>query len=369
MTAPPAFESFNQWLLNKQPADYWYYPNSPDDFGLRMQARLRQHLARGQLRCQHVTWHITNRCNLLCAHCGVRGGETSYQELSLDEFAKALQSLLRLGVSQITLSGGEPLVRKDLPKILAVLKICGLTVGLVSNGHHLARYAQNWEYAPDSLSLSLDGLEQTHNALRLHPDSYRLVLESLEVAHQLGPKIVNINTCVTPQNLAELPKIRQEIFERGADHWILRPVTRSGRASDHPEWGLDEAQLFELLEFARTSLLAGYDLSLGGLGYLGAYDSLLYTSPWYAGAGWDSFYILPNGDIKGLNEDYLPVEGNLRQDKLEELWYNAFKRYRQLNQPEICQGCEFWARCAGGNHAEAQSGLRCIRPVLRRLTG
>lgn len=78
----------------------------------------------------------------------------------------------------MTLTGGEPLVRKDLFEIIAVLKLCEIRVGMVSNGHNFAHFEAPFrEQAPDALAISIDGLAETHDQLRLSPGSHAQTLE------------------------------------------------------------------------------------------------------------------------------------------------------------------------------------------------
>lgn len=160
--------------------------------------------------------------------------------------------------------------------------------------------------------------------------------------------------------------MRTEIFAAGAEHWILRPVTRSGRA-ESGNLSLSEPQLEALLHFATESLWQGYDLTVAGLGFLGPLDSMLNMSPFFAHAGWDSCYLLPDGRLKGFNEEILPVEGHLLKDDLQEVWQHGFRTYREAELPAFCHDCRYLGRCYGGNLPEAQTGTRCLRPLLEKL--
>lgn len=358
---------FLAWLRQRGPHDYFDGSRTSENFAVEQLMSYQRRLEQGQLPLRHVVWHVTNRCNLLCAHCGVRGGETRYQDLSLDQFASALPQLLRLGLSHLTLTGGEPLVRKDLFEIIAVLRLCGVKVGMVSNGHNLARFEAKFRAQPlDALSISIDGLAARHDALRLSAGSFEQTLTAVRLARSWELPLVSVNTSVWSENLADLPELRERIFAAGAQHWVLRPITRSGRAEDGG-FGLNPAELESLLRFAAESLSRGYDLSVAGLGYLGPLDGWLNMSPFFALFGWDSLYILPDGGLKGFNEAHLPIEGHLLDENLAQIWYQGFGSYRQPELPAFCADCPYLGRCRGGNHAEARTGTRCIRPVLEKL--
>lgn len=357
---------FTQWLKIRNPNDYWRRPAVPPDYAQRKYQHFHRQWQAGKLKCEHIVWHVTNRCNLKCAHCGVWGGEKRYRDLSLDEFALHIPKYLKLGVKYVTLSGGEPLVRKDLHKIIAVLKIVGFKVAMVTNGHHLERYAEALTAYPlDSISISIDGYGKAHDDLRLFPGSYEHTLDALRFAQKIEIPIRNVNTCVTPDNLEDLHKLKEDIFAAGANHWVLRPVALAGRADE--SMTLDSDAMRQLLDFARKTVESGQRLSVGGIGYLGDWDAIFSPQPYFNSTGWNNLYILPNGDIKGFNSDHLPVEGNLLKDDLIELWQEGFSYYRNIQLPEFCQECPYLGRCHGGNHAEADAGYRCVRPVLDGL--
>lgn len=363
---PHRSDTFQHWLLNKPPQAYWNGNLPGENFAREMWDQFQAMWRSGRLPLRHVVWHVTNRCNLRCAHCGVRGGESTSTDLSLDEFASALPDLLMLGLQSITLTGGEPLVRKDLFALIAVLKLCGVKVGMVSNGHHFERFeAQFQAHLPDALAISIDGLEQNHDKLRLFPGSYQQTLKALRLAREWQVPTLSVNTTVWPENLSDLPELREVIFEAGAVHWVLRPITRSGRAENAET--LNQLQMKSLLQFAAESLYLGYDLSVAGVGYLGPLDNWLNMAPFFAYSGWDSLYILPDGSLKGFNEAHLPVEGHLLKDSLPEVWYRRFRSYRGAPLAEICSDCRFLGRCYGGNRVEAETGTRCLRPLLEEL--
>ncbi len=355
-----------RWLHQREPYAYWRQSESSEDYALEQLHQKQAQLQAGQLRCEHVIWHVTNRCNLACAHCGVRGGETRYAEISLAQFARHIPDMLRMGVKYVTLTGGEPLVRQDIAAIVSVLKLSGFKVAMVTNGHYLHRFADAFaEHPLDSISISIDGTSHFHDALRLSQGSYQQTLDALACAREWGIPIRNVNTCITPENGDDLAHLAESIFAAGANHWVLRPVTVAGRAQAEMKPALEN--VYQLLLFARQCVFNGMNVKVAGLGFLERWDGFFSPVPFFNSVGWTNLYVLPNGDIKGFNSDSLPVEGSLLTDSLPQVWQSKFQTYREVDLPADCKTCEHVGRCGGGNATEAEEGFRCVKPLFSRF--
>jgi MoaA/NifB/PqqE/SkfB family radical SAM enzyme len=369
VTEQPQWQELGSWLQAKGPHDYWLKRAVPDDFAVAEHARLTTLWRERCLPLRVVTWSVTNRCSLRCEHCGVFGGERRYADLSIAEFASAVPDMIRLGVGYVVLTGGEPLLRPDLFDIIKLLRACDFKVGMVTSGFGFSKVQASFAAQPvDSISVSIDGLEASHDRLRGRQSSFAQALATVGMARDIGVPLVTVATCVHAGNLADLPALREAIFTSGAQHWILRPISPVGRAIAHDELALADDQLFELLCFARESLRAGYDVVVADLGYLGPWDSELNLGPYFCPLGWDALTILPNGDVKGLGEDHLPVEGNIRSASLVDIWLDGFAHYRTPVLPAECDGCEAFGRCRGGFVPVAENARRCIKPLFAAMT-
>ncbi|MGA9654682.1 MAG: radical SAM protein, partial [Polyangia bacterium] len=123
-------------------------------------------------------WEVTLACNAACVHCGSWAGPARPDELSTDEALAACAAMAELGVREVTLSGGEPLLRADWPEIVSALRGHGLVVEMISNGLGLdatkaARIAQS---GIRSVSLSVDGDAPVHDRLRGVPGAFGRVM-------------------------------------------------------------------------------------------------------------------------------------------------------------------------------------------------
>ncbi len=136
----------------------------------------------GRRRPFVVVWAITHRCNQRCAYCGL--WKRSEPELSTQEALRIIDELSSTGTRKIIFTGGEPLLRDDLGRLVDHARRKNISVGLSTNGILFASRLP--ELAGLSyLSLSLEGPEEIHDALR-GGGSFRKVLEAARAAKEKG---------------------------------------------------------------------------------------------------------------------------------------------------------------------------------------
>jgi GTP 3',8-cyclase len=152
---------------------------------------------------------VTDRCNFRCQYCmpaeGLPWLERS-ELLSFEEIERLVRLLVPLGVRSIRLTGGEPLVRRQLPKLIAMLSdVEGLDdLSLTTNGYLLATMADELvEAGLERINVSLDSLSRDRFFQMTRRDSLPRVLEGLQALErypQLGPVKVN---CVAMRGFTE----------------------------------------------------------------------------------------------------------------------------------------------------------------------
>jgi GTP 3',8-cyclase len=147
---------------------------------------------------------LTDRCNLRCRYCMPReifGADHAFLEreelLSFEELTRVLSAFVDLGVSKLRLTGGEPLLRKDLPDLIAMLSpLEGVRdLALTTNGILLPRVADELVAAGlQRVTVSLDALDDaTFRAVADTPLSVKAVLEGIDAALAAGLSPVKIN--------------------------------------------------------------------------------------------------------------------------------------------------------------------------------
>ncbi len=146
---------------------------------------------------------VTDRCDLRCSYCmpeGFKDFEAPANWLSFDEIERVVAAFARLGLQRIRLTGGEPLLRKDLPVLAARLsQLPGITdLSLSTNGTLLARHAQALRAAGVSrLNVSLDTLDPERFVAITRRHALDRVLLGLAAAQEAGFAPIKINMVMT----------------------------------------------------------------------------------------------------------------------------------------------------------------------------
>ncbi len=147
---------------------------------------------------------LTYNCNLKCKMCPF--WKRSNQELSLNAENTILRQIYNSGVGAVAFEGGEPLLRKDLPEILAYSRSLPLHTSLITNGTLLKlRIDEIAPHINGVIYVSIDGLEKTHDSIRGVSGCFKKAVEGIIVAKKLVP--VTLNTTITAENMSEIVDI------------------------------------------------------------------------------------------------------------------------------------------------------------------
>ena len=131
---------------------------------------------------------VTRHCNLRCPHC-IRDDVVSPVELEPDLIARVIAQAQEIfGEVRVTLTGGEPLIHRDLAGIIRALRARGVRWGFVTNGWHVPRALALFDaHPPSAVRLSLSGAsERTHDAERGRGSFRRVLLAAADLAESLG---------------------------------------------------------------------------------------------------------------------------------------------------------------------------------------
>ena len=228
-------------------------------------------LARLGLRAPvNVTWEVTRKCNLRCAHCLSDAGPKSAEELSPGECRRLIDQLAALKVFQVNIGGGEPFARTDFLDILKYCHAQGVVTCVSTNGtlvdDDLARQLARMKML--YLQVSLDGASAEVNDSIRGRGTYSQILKALASLARQGVPF-SINTVLTRQNYPQLETLRSLAHEYRAELRVsrFRPSGRGkgSRAGLAPE--TDQLEAFaEWLERHDPGPVRGFFLPLSKFG-------------------------------------------------------------------------------------------------------
>ena len=322
--------------------------------------------AADQVRPIYAVWEITLRCDLACVHCGSRAGRARPDELTTAECLDLVEQMADLGVQEATLIGGEAYLRDDWLEIVRALRRRGLNASMTTGGRGLTpdRARAGAEAGLQSASVSLDGLEATHDRLRGVRGSFQSALQALANLREVGVGIC-VNTQVNRLSIPELPAILETAIAAGAKAWQVQLTAAMGRAADQPDLlpqPYDLLELFPMLaELKGRCDEAGVRLWPGNnLGYFGPFESVLRgTMPRghmaSCGAGRSTLGIEADGAIKGCPSLQTNpwTGGNIRDASLRDIWERAapLRHTRDRTVDELwgyCRTCYYAEECRAG---------------------
>ena len=132
---------------------------------------------------RYVVWELTLKCDLACRHCGSRAGRPRDEELSLEESLDLLGQLNDLGAREITFIGGEAYLYPHWLEVISACAKLGIRPTMTAGARNLdlETCRAMKEAGMSGVSISVDGLEQTHDELRAVKGSFRSALQSFQM--------------------------------------------------------------------------------------------------------------------------------------------------------------------------------------------
>lgn len=188
------------------------------------------------MKPSRVYLDVTNRCQLSCRHCCTSSGVPDADELTAAELLAVVDRVRGMGVPNLVISGGEPLLRPELPELLAHAVRSGLRVTVLTNGlsidEHWAHRLAGWGVR---VKISLDGATAaTHDELR-GTGTFVGVLASLRRLVAAGASDLAVHFTFHRKNLAELPEVPALLRSIGVRNLVIGTIKPSGRALANEE--------------------------------------------------------------------------------------------------------------------------------------
>lgn len=311
-----------------------------------------------------LQWHVTERCNLDCAHCYQErdpGLERPFEDLLkvLDQFIVLLDRIGPQSRGHITLTGGEPFLRPDFLRLLetvAALKprIC---FAVLTNGS-MVDEEMAWRLAklgPGFVQVSLDGTESTHDAVRGEGSYQRTITAARNLARARIPTYISFTA--HRDNYREFAAVVRIGRKLGAARvWADRLVPIGGCRLE--TLSKDETRHFiHIMRESREEARKGW-FSHTHVPMHRALQFLDGGWPYRCTAGGTLITVQPNGDVYPCRR--MPsLVGNVFERPLDEIYFESPLLAALRDRKRISEGCE---NCP--HESECRGGLRCLSAAL-----
>ena len=180
---------------------------------------------------RYLELQITDRCNLRCKHCYI--GDNIFSELSVKQIETILREFEAMQGLRVMITGGEPLMHGSFQEINAMLPGFIVRKVLFTNGLLLNQSLLKILNV-DEIQISIDGLEDAHDALR-GKGTFKKALHAVKQAVGSGFE-VSIATMVHNKNLGDFDKMERTFGKMGIKDWTVDIPCLTGRLKDNPEF-------------------------------------------------------------------------------------------------------------------------------------
>ena len=322
-----------------------------------------------------VQWHITTNCGHRCQHCYMydpltwpaeRNNTLSLSDLfrSLDSFC-AFEQKWDTNIGHFSITGGDPLLRKDWKAFVSELRSRGKSVAIMGNPETLteANVAALAELGVKNFQLSLDGLEADHDRFRNDPGTFRRTVEKLALLKQAGIRC-NVMFTLFPTNAAALiPLLRFVAEHTDAVSFSFDVGVFVGNASElNPNFKPEELKTIlagynlekKRLQEAGSPLQIAEKCSFHQLNRFEAGEFYPYCTAELSNIGgcligWSCISVLSDGTVLGCRRLPALQVGKLPEQSFEDIFLGSpeLRKYRRREYFEGCGECDFYMVCRG----------------------
>ncbi|NYT19078.1 MAG: 12,18-didecarboxysiroheme deacetylase [Methanosarcinales archaeon] len=180
-----------------------------------------------------VVWNMTRRCNLRCVHCYAHAKDIEFKdELTTEQGKELIDDLAEFGSPVILFSGGEPLMRKDLPELAEYAISKGMRAVISTNGtlidEEMAKTLK--KIGLSYVGISIDGVRETNDKFRGMKGCFDAAMEGLRNCQREGIK-VGLRFTINKQNVADIPAIFDMLEEENIPRICFYHLVYAGRGT------------------------------------------------------------------------------------------------------------------------------------------
>ena len=345
-----------------------------------------------------VHWSVTGRCNLKCRHCYMSAPDYKYHDLTKEECFSIIRQFKEAGVLTVTITGGEPFIRKDIFEIIDRIYQEGIGVtqiytnGLLLNEKILDWFLERGKKPQFVLSYDCVGC---HDWMRGVKNVEEPTLEAIRFLGKKGFPVM-IETALCGKNISRLLDTYEILKDLGVEYWKTSLVFEAGKWNETGEKRIEDEVLYEeylrlIARYAQDG--APFFMQLDGFFCGKKGEPSVYDFPYERKCDEKSVgrtgscltcrihpYLLPDGTFlpcasmtDSAVESDMP---NLTNSTISEIYRddeNSFFRLSNIRISEVlesnqeCKNCEFRYECGGGCRAMsmfAGNGVMGYSPTL-----
>jgi radical SAM protein with 4Fe4S-binding SPASM domain len=309
---------------------------------------------------EQVVFETTYNCDLNCIFCYNVWKSDIYQkgaELTLNQYKTIMDKIPKANI--YALSGGEPLLRRDIFEIADIMREKCRIITLLTSGIHLDESSVK-KIADREIrtQLPVHGLKEQHDAIFGQMDVFKKLVKAFTYLHEYSV-LYTTATVVSKKNIDQLSEILEFCVAMGSRYLLLIRFLPGGAGLMRQDLLLNRDEILRAYE--TLNKICGYYGVKGGVGVPNLpciidekqFKNITFSS---CGAGKSWFTLGPAGDFRICNHSPT-VYGNILEQTLETILNNKVLLNFKHNKifPEECAGCKLVASCRGGCRAAAET--------------
>lgn len=308
---------------------------------------------------------LTHACNFRCVYCFNAAAQKVEAELSTDQWIAILEQAHDFGVTNIILTGGEPLLHRGFPKILRTAVSYGMSPLICTNGSLIKEeMVGEWkELGIAVVQLSIDTPQkESFEDLTQCKGSFSRVVDAIHMLNKAGIAVL-VKAVVMKSNLHEMPALVKLLEELGVHRLTLDRFDLGSGGRGNTDMLVSDLQMEELSHkiLKRENRTMSVQVVQAKKHWRKPEDIIS------CGAFRRTLIVLPNGDVttcEKIMDSSTLIVGNLAKESLVSLW-NGEKIHSFLNPPAerlnpVCRSCQYIEKCKTGCFSAKQAlGWSC----------
>lgn len=308
-------------------------------------------------RCMHL--YLTNKCNLFCPHCYMFSGKSSKDELATEQIIKLIYNYKTIANgTRLTISGGEPTIRADFPKIIKYASELGLDIKVLTNGALLTKQAiDDLSKYINSVQVSIDGFSEGSNAIVRGKKHFQKALDTVDRFIKNG---VETSVAITPpysilkQHVDDYAAFAEQLVDKyEGKAFCVKFTEELSKGRKITPSKKENEEYSKLIKIIQTKL---YGLEYDFIHFVEIMSKNIINENCMFGV----FAVASNGDVYFCPEiGRLHPVANIKTDSFYDIYQKSLEAEKATSVTKLipCKDCELRYICGGGCRIEEFSGI------------